>query len=82
VVQTQTSALSAEQTLLNIRLSRLVASANLVKALGGGWRDSDLPPMVPIGGLKQAPTSPASQSSSTPPAAQSAPAAKAWWKLW
>ncbi len=51
VVQTQTSALSAEQTLLNIRQSRLVASANLVKALGGGWRDVDLPPPVPIGGL-------------------------------
>ena len=51
VVQTQTSALSAEQTLLNIRLSRLIASANLVKALGGGWREADLPPPVPIGGL-------------------------------
>jgi NodT family efflux transporter outer membrane factor (OMF) lipoprotein len=51
VVQTQTAALSAEQTLLNIRQSRLVASANLIKALGGGWRDADLPPPVPIGGL-------------------------------
>lgn len=51
VVQTQTSALSAEQTLLNIRQSRLIASANLVKALGGGWRETDLPPPVPIGGL-------------------------------
>jgi outer membrane protein TolC len=51
VVQTQTAALSAEQTLLNIRLSRLLASANLIKALGGGWRDADLPPPVPIGGL-------------------------------
>ncbi|WP_422033157.1 efflux transporter outer membrane subunit [Reyranella sp.] len=54
VVQTQTAALSAEQTLLTIRLNRLVASANLVKALGGGWRQEDLPPPVPIGGLKQA----------------------------
>ena len=53
VVQTQTSALSAEQTLLNIRQSRLIASANLVKALGGGWRDVDLPPAVPIGGLSK-----------------------------
>ena len=53
VVQTQTSALSAEQTLLNIRQSRLIASANLVKALGGGWRDVDLPPPVPIGGLSK-----------------------------
>ena len=54
VVQTQTAALSAEQALLTIRLNRLVASANLVKALGGGWRQEDLPPPVPIGGLKQA----------------------------
>ena len=53
VVQTQTSALSAEQTLLNIRQSRLIASANLVKALGGGWRDTDLPPPVPIGGVSK-----------------------------
>ena len=53
VVQTQTSALSAEQTLLNIKQSRLVASANLVKALGGGWRDADLPPPTPIGGLSK-----------------------------
>jgi len=54
VVQTQTAALSAEQALLTIRLNRLVASANLVKALGGGWRQEDLPPPDPIGGLKQA----------------------------
>ena len=31
----QATALAAEQTLLTIRLNRLVASANLVKALGG-----------------------------------------------
>jgi len=51
VIQTQTSALSAEQTLLNIRLSRLTASVNLVTALGGGWHAQDLPAPVPIGGL-------------------------------
>jgi NodT family efflux transporter outer membrane factor (OMF) lipoprotein len=53
VVQTQTAALSAEQTLINIRLSRLTASANLVMALGGGWRAQDLPAPVPIGGLSK-----------------------------
>ncbi|HLM15868.1 MAG TPA: efflux transporter outer membrane subunit, partial [Reyranella sp.] len=47
VVQTQTAALSAEQTLLSIRLNRLTASANLVLALGGGWRDTDLPAPYP-----------------------------------
>lgn len=82
VVQTQTSALQAEQTLLNIRLNRLIASANLVKALGGGWRETDLPPPTPIGGLDQTPKPATPQSSSTTPAARSAPATKAWWKLW
>lgn len=54
VVQTQATALAAEQTLLTIRLNRLIASANLVKALGGGWQQADLPAVTPIGGLKQA----------------------------
>lgn len=50
VVTAQTTALSAEQTLINIRLNRFIASANLVAALGGGWREQDLPPAVPIAG--------------------------------
>jgi len=50
VIQTQTAALSSEQALINIRLSRFTASANLVTALGGGWREQDLPPPVPIAG--------------------------------
>jgi NodT family efflux transporter outer membrane factor (OMF) lipoprotein len=52
VIQTQTAALSAELALLNVRLNRLTASANLVTALGGGWRDVELPPPVPITGLQ------------------------------
>lgn len=73
VVQTQATALSAEQTMLTIRLNRLVASANLVLSLGGGWRESDLPAPTPIGGIDQA-----------PPGAPAAPAAPArqWWKFW
>jgi len=78
VVLTQTTALSAEQTLLNIRLSRLTASANLVLALGGGWRDSDLPAPMPIGGLDQRPQ-PDPQS---PQAVQSVTATRQWWKFW
>ena len=50
VVTTQTTALQNEQTLLNIRLARYTASSNLVAAVGGGWRDADLPPPVPIAG--------------------------------
>ncbi len=50
VVTTQTTALQNEQTLLTIRLARYTASSNLIAALGGGWRDSDLPPPVYIPG--------------------------------
>ena len=52
VVTTQTTALQNEQTLLNIRLARYTASSNLIAALGGGWRDSDMPPPVYIPGEK------------------------------
>jgi NodT family efflux transporter outer membrane factor (OMF) lipoprotein len=50
VVTTQQTALSNELTLLNIRLARYTASSNLVAAVGGGWRDGDMPPPVPIVG--------------------------------
>src|SRR6266446_4623076 len=50
VVTTQQTALTNELTLLNIRLARYTASSNLVAAVGGGWRDSDMPPPVPIAG--------------------------------
>ena len=75
VVQTQTAALSAEQTLLTIRLNRLTASANLVLALGGGWRDTDLPAPMPIGGLNQKPQPPV-------PTPQSLAQEKPWWRFW
>ncbi len=75
VVQTQTAALSAEQTLLTIRLNRLTASANLVLALGGGWRDTDLPAPYPIGGIDQKPQPPM-------PTPQSLAPEKPWWRFW
>jgi NodT family efflux transporter outer membrane factor (OMF) lipoprotein len=75
VVQTQTAALTAEQTLLTIRLNRLTASANLVLALGGGWTDTDLPAPMPIGGLNQQPQPPM-------PTTQSLSAQRPWWKFW
>ena len=50
IVTSQTTALQNEQTLLTIRLARYTASSNLVAAVGGGWRDSDMPPPVPIAG--------------------------------
>jgi NodT family efflux transporter outer membrane factor (OMF) lipoprotein len=76
VVTTQTAALSAEQTLLSVRLSRLTASANLVLALGGGWTDTDLPAPMPIGGLNQQPQPPV-------PTTQSLSDTKRqWWQFW
>ncbi|GEP59119.1 hypothetical protein RSO01_62850 [Reyranella soli] len=75
VVQTQTAALSAEQTLLTIRLSRLTTSANLVLALGGGWRDTDLPAPYPVGGINQTPQPPM-------PTPQSLEPEKPWWRFW
>jgi NodT family efflux transporter outer membrane factor (OMF) lipoprotein len=43
VVTAQTTALSNEVTAVNLRQTRLVASVNLIQALGGGWGDSELP---------------------------------------
>ncbi|HEX3535505.1 MAG TPA: efflux transporter outer membrane subunit [Stellaceae bacterium] len=43
VVVAQTAALSNAETAVNIRQSRLVASAALVQALGGGWDAALLP---------------------------------------
>jgi len=47
VVTAQTTSLSTQQTLINIRLSRFTAAATLVTALGGGWRDTDIPAIMP-----------------------------------
>jgi NodT family efflux transporter outer membrane factor (OMF) lipoprotein len=46
VITTQTTALGAEQTLINVRLTRFTTSATLVTALGGGWRDQEIPTPV------------------------------------
>jgi len=43
VITAQAVALANERTAVDILTRRMTASVNLVKALGGGWRDSDLP---------------------------------------
>lgn len=43
VVTAQATALSNAQASLQVRRDRLLASASLIRALGGGWTDSDLP---------------------------------------
>lgn len=46
VLTAQTSALSAERTLLSTQLSRALAGIALIKAVGGGW-DGKAPPVTP-----------------------------------
>jgi NodT family efflux transporter outer membrane factor (OMF) lipoprotein len=43
VVVAQTQALQVKRADLNIRVRRLQASVNLIRALGGGWTSGDLP---------------------------------------
>ena len=43
VVVAQQTALTDAETALTIRQNRLLASANLIQALGGGWSTQELP---------------------------------------
>ncbi|HYL05737.1 MAG TPA: efflux transporter outer membrane subunit [Thermoanaerobaculia bacterium] len=43
VITAQAAALANERTAVDILTRRMTASVNLVKALGGGWREGDLP---------------------------------------
>jgi len=43
VITAQTTLLSNQQTAVNLRIQQIVASVQLVEALGGGWNSSTLP---------------------------------------
>ena len=43
VITAQNTLLADEQTLVNLRVSELVAAVQLVQALGGGWNMTNLP---------------------------------------
>ncbi len=43
VVTAQTTALANERTAVDLQTRRLTASLSLIKALGGGWSDTELP---------------------------------------
>jgi NodT family efflux transporter outer membrane factor (OMF) lipoprotein len=44
VITAQTTRLNSEETALSVFSSRLQASVTLIEALGGGWKETDLPP--------------------------------------
>jgi len=64
VVIAQSSALANERVAVDLLSRRLAASVNLIKALGGGWRDSDLPGRSAV---LQRVSSPAGAATATPP---------------
>jgi outer membrane protein TolC len=43
VLIAQNTALSSQQTLVNLQTSRMTAAVQLIAALGGGWNAADLP---------------------------------------
>jgi outer membrane protein TolC len=43
VTVAQTALLSDQQTAVNFRMQEMVASIQLIKALGGGWSDAQIP---------------------------------------
>ena len=46
VITAQATLLSNRQTLVNLRTQRMLAAVQLIKALGGGWDASQLPPAL------------------------------------
>jgi outer membrane protein TolC len=48
VITAQNAALANERAAIDLRVRRMTASINLIKALGGGWSAADLPSGVKI----------------------------------
>lgn len=65
VVTAQTTALGDEETAVNLRETRFVASVNLIEALGGGWNVSQLPTAGQVESDTSQPA-PVSQPAATP----------------
>ena len=57
VVTAQTAELRAEQAALGLETRRQLVSVNLVRALGGGWTDADLPTLRQAGKISPTPPS-------------------------
>ncbi len=67
VVTAQTVALANERTAVEIQIRRMTAAVNLIKALGGGWRASDLPYGGAVTASVPADTSDRPSASAPPP---------------
>ncbi|HEY3916441.1 MAG TPA: efflux transporter outer membrane subunit [Stellaceae bacterium] len=64
VVTAQATALSDEETAVNLRQTRFVASVNLIEALGGGWSANALPTADQV--ETESPPAPAVVAAATP----------------
>ena len=76
VITAQTTLLSNQQTAVNLRIQQIVASVQLIEALGGGWNSSTLPTPHQIISREAIPSASAAspQSTSPEPAAAQPPA--------
>ena len=73
VITAQATALSNEETAVNLHQTRLVASVNLIEALGGGWKASQLPTTDQVESDTSEPA-PVSAPTATPAASVAPPA--------
>ena len=64
VVTAQTAALANQRILVQLQTRRMTSSVGLVKAVGGGWRESDLPSGWTV--LSRAPVPPAGSERTRP----------------
>jgi NodT family efflux transporter outer membrane factor (OMF) lipoprotein len=69
VITAQTIALSNEETEVNLRQTRLVASVDLIEALGGGWNTGKLPTVDQVEDDPPAIPQPATAAPTATPAA-------------
>ena len=53
VITAQTVLLTDQQTAVNFRMQQMVASVQLIKALGGGWDSSQIPSEKEVGSKPQ-----------------------------